>query len=235
MWSYGDWGQSQFQLGGDDESAHQILSYGLLFLPFYQFPSTADPLTCTTPMQPSVQLAWSPSTIPYTHCTIGPAPHCRFAIWPMDHIVLFPIFCSFSITWRVLLWTYQSQVITPHSQDLTICFTAHKPCAHFTYHLYLKLLYLLQKRRKFFPQNWDLVHSALSFHLTLLWTFALLRTFNSPHTLAPSWTFALNHLTPCYYTRRLSITPLSHPQSLIGFMLWLSLMAHTCQSSCCWN
>ena len=34
--------------------------------------------------------------------------------------------------------------------DLTIHFAAHKPCAHFTYRLYLRLLYLLWKRRKFF-------------------------------------------------------------------------------------
>ena len=41
--SRGDWGQSQFQLGGDDESTHQILSYGLLFSTFYHFPYTTDP------------------------------------------------------------------------------------------------------------------------------------------------------------------------------------------------
>ena len=38
-------------------------------------------------------------------------------------------------------------------RDLTIHFTAHKPCAHFTYCLYLRLLYLLQKTRKFFPRT----------------------------------------------------------------------------------
>ena len=48
--SRGDWGQSQFQLGGDDESTYQILSYGLLFSTFYHFLYTADPPTCTTPM-----------------------------------------------------------------------------------------------------------------------------------------------------------------------------------------
>ena len=49
VWSRGDWGQSQFQLGGDDESTHQIPSNGLLFLTFYHFPYTADPLTSTAP------------------------------------------------------------------------------------------------------------------------------------------------------------------------------------------
>ena len=49
VWSRGDWGQSQFQLGGDDESTHQILSYSLLFLTFYHFPYTAGPPTSTTP------------------------------------------------------------------------------------------------------------------------------------------------------------------------------------------
>ena len=56
----------------------------------------------------------------------------------------------------------------------------------FTYCVYLKLLYLPWKRRKFFPQNSDLVHSALLFHLTLLHSSTLLYSFNSTHTLVPS-------------------------------------------------
>src|SRR5580698_6426775 len=55
--SRGDWGQSQFQLGGDDESTHQILSYGLLFLTFYCFPYTAGPPTSTAPTRPSPTIA----------------------------------------------------------------------------------------------------------------------------------------------------------------------------------
>ena len=47
--SRGDWGQSQFQLGGDDESTHQIPSNALLFSTFYHFPYTTDPLTSTAP------------------------------------------------------------------------------------------------------------------------------------------------------------------------------------------
>ena len=85
-----------------DESAHQILSYSLLFSPLYHFPSTADPPTCTMPTWPSAWLARSPLTIPYTHCTIGLAPYCRSSKWPTDHVVLFPFLSSFSITWRVL-------------------------------------------------------------------------------------------------------------------------------------
>ena len=47
--SRGDWGQSQFQLGGDDESTHQIPFNGLLFSTFYHFSYTADLPTSTTP------------------------------------------------------------------------------------------------------------------------------------------------------------------------------------------
>ena len=141
---------------GGDESAHQILSYGLLFLPFYHFPSTADPPTCTMLMQSSTRLTWSPLTIHYTHCTISPAPCCRLSIWPTYHIVLFPILSSFSITRCVLLWANWSQAIALCGQDLTICFITHKPCACFIYYLYLKLLYLLPKNRKFFPQEFRL-------------------------------------------------------------------------------
>ena len=39
------------------------------------------------------------------------------------------------------------------NQDLTIHFTAHKPCARFTYCLYLRLLYLLQKKKEVFPRT----------------------------------------------------------------------------------
>ena len=74
--SRGDWGQSQFQLGGDDESTHQILSNGLLFSTFYHFLYTADPPTSTTPMRPSATFTHPPPTIPYTHCTISLVP-CR--------------------------------------------------------------------------------------------------------------------------------------------------------------
>ena len=136
----------------DDESAHQILSYGLLFLTFYHFPHTTDPLTCTTPRLART-FAWSPLTIPYTHHTIGLAPCCRSFIWLTDHIVLLSFLSSFSITWHILLWADWSQAITPCGQDLTICFAAHKPCAHFIYHLYLKTLVSTLKKKEVFPQE----------------------------------------------------------------------------------
>ena len=136
-----------------DESTHQILSYGLLFLTFYGFPYTTDPPTRTMPMWPSTVFVWSPSTIPYTHRTIGLVPRQRPPIWPMGHVVLFSFLSSFSVTQHILSWPNQSQVITPHGWDLNICFATHKPCAHFTYHLYLRLLYLLQKGRKFLPRT----------------------------------------------------------------------------------
>ena len=201
-----------------DESAHQILSYDLLFTPFYHFPSTADPPTCTTLMQPSTRLVQLPSTIPYTHHTIGPAPHCRFGIWPTDHTVLFPIFSFFSVTWCVLLWASWSQVITLCSQDFIMCFTAHRPCAHFTY---LRLLYLLQKTRKLSPEfklsAFCLIvspHSTMYLHPILHFWLALhYHTIPYPH-------FA-SSCTPWYHTRRPSPTPRSHPQSPIGFTLRL--------------
>ena len=94
--------------------------------------------------------AWSPSTIHYTHHTIGLVPCQRPPIWPTDHIVIFSFLSLFSFTRHVLSWPNRSQVTAPRDRDLTICFTAHKPCA---YLLYLRLLYLLRKRRKFFPRT----------------------------------------------------------------------------------
>ena len=140
-----------------DESTHQILSYGLLFLTFYHFPYTAGPPTSTAPMRPSPTFAWRftrlPPTIPYTHCTIGPVPCQRPFIWPTDHIITFPFLSLFSFTQRILLWSDQSQIVAPRNRDLTICFTAHEPCVRFTYRLYLRLLYLLRNRRKFSPRT----------------------------------------------------------------------------------
>ena len=69
------------RLGSVDESTHQILSYGLLFLTFYHFLYTAGPPTSTTLARPSPTIARrfvrSLLTMPYTHCTIGPVPHQR--------------------------------------------------------------------------------------------------------------------------------------------------------------
>ena len=141
------------QHGTGDESTHQILSYGLLFSTFYRFLYTTDPPTCTTLVWHFVTFMWSPPTIPYTHHTIGLVPCQRPFIWPMDHIVTFSFLSLFSFTRCIPLRPNQSQIIAPRDQDLTIHFTTHEPCARFTYHLYLRLLYLLPKRRKFFPRT----------------------------------------------------------------------------------
>ena len=194
-----------------DESTHQILSNGLLFSTFYCFPYTTDPPTHTTQMWPSMIFTQSPLTIPYTHHTISPVPHRRPPIWPTDHIVIFSFLSLFSFTRCILLQPNQSQVITPHSQDLTIHFTTHKPCAHFTYHLYLILLYLLWKRRKFFPRTQTQVHFVSLFHLAPSHTFALFCT------ITPSRTFILHSLI----LRQETISLLSNhtPQSHIGYIL----------------
>ena len=150
-------------------------------------------------MQPSVTFAWSPLTIPYTLHTIGLVPHWRPPIWPMDHIVIFSFLSLLPFTWCILLQPNWSQVVAPRDQDLTICFAAHEPCAHFTYHLYLRLLYLLRKKRKFSPElrlkfisshHFTLLHLKPSLYLALLTHFTLLH-----HTEPPSH-------TPWYYIRR---------------------------------
>ena len=126
-------GPSSESINNADESGHQILSYGLLFSTFYHFPYTTDPPTHTKPTRPFMALKWTfarlSSTIPYTHRTIGPAPHWRSFIWLIDHIVPFFFFSFFSITQCVLSRPGRSQAFAPRGWDLTICFTAHKPCA----------------------------------------------------------------------------------------------------------
>ena len=67
----------------------------------------------------------------------------------MDHIVIFSFLSLFSVTRLILLWPNRLQVITLHGQDLTICFAAHEPCAHFTYHLYLRLCIYSEKEGSF--------------------------------------------------------------------------------------
>ena len=159
LWPSNSFGQVIFGVNhrNGDESTHQILSYGLLFLTFYHFPYTADPPTSTAPMRPfptiTQRFMRSPPTIPYTHRTIGPVPCWRPLIWPTDHIVTFPFLSLFSFTQRILSRSDQSQIVTPHDQDLTICCSAHEPCACFTYCSYLRLVYLLQKTRKFSPRT----------------------------------------------------------------------------------
>ena len=95
MWSIGH--MRGLWRGTGDESTHQILSYGLLFLTFYRFPYTAGPLTSTAPTRPSLTFARSLPTMPYTHRTTGLVPCRRPLIWPTDHIVTFPFLSLFSL------------------------------------------------------------------------------------------------------------------------------------------
>ena len=119
---------------------------------------------------------------PIPHRTIGLVPCQRPPIW-QTMLLYFSFLSLFSFIWRVLSQPDQSQVITPCGWDLTICFATHEPCAHFTYHLYLRCLYLLQKRSKFSPELrlkfvpsycFTSLHLAPSLYFTLLTHFALL-------------------------------------------------------------
>ena len=108
-----------------------IPSYFFLFIIFLPLP-----ILHHTPCQHNLphnlcKPSWSPLTIPYTHHTIGSAPHCRFGIWPTDHTAWFSISSSFSVTWCALSWANWSQAIAPCGQGLITCFTANEPCAHF--------------------------------------------------------------------------------------------------------
>ena len=109
----------------------------------------------------------------------------------MNHVVIFSFLSLFSFTRCILLWPDRSPVIALHGWDLTICFAAHKPCACFTYCLYLRLLYLLQKTRKFSPElrlKFILSHCFASL---CLHTFTLSRTSDTLHFITPYRTFIL--------------------------------------------
>ena len=139
----------------------------------------------------------------------------------MDHIITFSFLSLFSFTWRILSQSDQSQIIAPRDQDLTICFAAHELCAHFTYCLYLGLLYLLWKRRKFFPQNSDL--SLFCLIVLLRSTFApslyliLPIPFALSHHPEPSSRTTLHSLTLRQET--ISLLPNRTPQNHIGYTL----------------
>ena len=154
----------------------------------------------------NVTFVRSPPTIPYTHRTIGPVPHRRPLIWPMDHIITFPFLSLFSFTWCILLRSNQSLIVAPCDRDLTICFAAHEPCARFTYHLYLRLLYLLRKRRKFSTENSDLSSSHLIVSLHSIFTPLHLHSISYSRHPSPYCTIPNLHLTllctPWYYVRR---------------------------------
>ena len=138
----------------------------------------------------------------------------------MDHVVIFSFLSLFPFTQCILSWPDQSQVITLHGRDLTICFATHEPCAHFTYHLYLRLLYLLQKTRKFSPElrlkfvlshHFASLHLAPSLYLVLSTHFALLH-----HTEPPSCTTS-HFLILCQET--ISLLSNCTPQNHIGYTL----------------
>ena len=189
-------------------------------------------------MQPSPTIVqtftWSPSTIPYTHHTISPAPHWRPPIWPTDHVVPFSFLSFFSIIRRVLSWPNQSQVITLCDWDLTIRFATHEPCAHFTYRLYLRLLYLLQKNKGSFPPELRL--KFVSSHRSAL---LRLRTFApSPYLILPKPFAVSHHPEPPSRTtshslilRQETISLLQNctPQNHIGFTLRSPIFTDLCR------
>ena len=141
----------------------------------------------------------------------------------MDHIVTFSFLSLFSFTRRILSWPDQSQVIALCDRDLTICLATPKPCAHFTYHLYLRLLYLLQKTRKFSPEL--RLEFVSSHHFVLLH----LHTFTpSLHLILPTPFTLLHHTEPPSRTtshslilrqETISLLPNRTPQNHIEYTL----------------
>ena len=139
----------------------------------------------------------------------------------MDHIVTFSFLSLFSFTRCIPSWPNQSQVIALCNQDLTIHLTAHEPCAHFTYRLHLRLLYLLRKTRKFSPELRLKFVSSHRFTLLRLCTFApsLYTILPTPFTLLhrtkpPSWTTS-HSLILCQET--ISLLQNHTPQNHIGY------------------
>ena len=180
-----------------DESTHQIpsmASYFRLSIIFLTPQILRHPPCRHDLLQLSYKLSHNHHQLyPIPHCTIGQVPHRRPSILPMDHIIIFSFLSLFSFTQCILSWPDQSQVVAPRNRDITICFAAHKPCAHFTYRLYLRLLYLLQKRRKFSPElrlKFIFSHRFASLHLC---TFALSRTPDTLRFIASYWTSASHH------------------------------------------
>ena len=126
--------------------------------------------------------------------------------------VIFSFLSLFPFTRHILSRPDWSQVIAPCSRDLTICFTTHEPCAHFTYHLYLRLLYLLWKTRKFSPELRLKFVPSHHFALLRLHTFALPHTPNTLHLIAMYWTSISHHFTLIDTTSGNHFTaPESHP------------------------
>ena len=151
-------------------------------------------------------------TIPYTSLHHQPSTTSETSHMTYDHIVIFSFLSLFSFTRCILLRPNRSQVVTPCDRDLTICFTTHEPCACFTYHLYLRLLYLLWKTRKFSPElrlKFILSHHFTSLHLH---TFSISRTpdtlcFIAPYQTSISHCFALLDTTSGDHFTALELHP----------------------------
>ena len=159
-------------------------------------------------------------TTNYTHHTIGPVLCWRPPIWSMDHVVIFSFLSLFPFTRRILSWPDQSQVIAQCGQDLTTRFAAHEPCAHFTYCSYLRLLYLLQKTRKFSPElrlKFVSFHCFASLRLTPSLYLALLTHFALSHHTEPSSRTTLHSLI--LHQETISLLLNRTPQNHIGHTL----------------
>ena len=181
--------QSQFQLGGDDEFTHQILSYGLLFLTFYRFPYTAGPLTSTAPTRPSRDR--------YRLYPIPIAPSVRYHVRDLSYDLWttslhFP-FLVFS------LYPTHSSVVRPIADHRTTrsgpyhTLRRTRTLCSFYLSFVFKTFVSTPKKKEVFPQNSDL--SSLCLIVSLRSVFASLHL----HTFAPSLylvlptPFALSH------------------------------------------
>ena len=147
----------------------------------------------------------------------------------MDHIVIFSFLSLFSFTRHILSWPDRSQVVAPCDWDLTIHFTTHEPCACFTYRLYLRLLYLLQKTGKFSPElrlkfvsshcftpscTPNTLHVIAPYQTSISHHFALLDTMSGDHFTALKSHPSEPHRT---YTQISISTDLCH---ILGISFW---------------
>ena len=230
-----------------------LILYWCILLLFYHSFSITDSLPCTTLTKPSLQHVWAFTTahvwcLPsWTHYQLLHQPSFIYLmdIWPMICIVTFP----FLVTQCAPLWPDQSQVIMPCGQGICCCFTTDEPCAWFLYyHVYLTCLYFtieLWTREILSPtvqteevcSAWLLCAPFFWCTFTLPCMSAILSTLASLHFMP----FPISHsLTPqshrlylLHHVQRQSLTPLSHPQTLIGLTLWLSLITCSLWSKLC--
>ena len=129
-----DWGQSLFQLRGDDEPPHQICSYTLLFSLFLHFLYITDPPLCTSALMQLhvivLVLAWQSHSLHWTNLIY------LMDIWLTIHMYLLLFLVSPTCP---LLRSDQSWALAPRGQALSMT----SPYAHIlVYHSYLTCLYL---------------------------------------------------------------------------------------------